>query len=308
MARAQPARKVPRIGVLFLASSKATEASRLAMRSAMQDLGYVEGRTIEIEYRSADGRVEKLPELAAQLVALKVDAIVTGGGNPSALAASKATTSIPIVMTSSIDAVETGLVESLARPGRNITGLTAPSAIALKQVELLRELVPGLARVAVLTRPNPQSAQRREQAKAMAQEYLKVALDFVDVAEPEELAPALAKVRASKPSALLVAPDPLFFQQQDPLLAFARSAKIPAIYPIRDFVDAGGLLSFSVSNVEVYRTAARFVDRILKGAKPADLPVEEPREYELVINLKTAKAMGLSIPQSFLVRANEVIQ
>ena len=251
--------------------------------------------------------MERLPALAAQLVALKVDLVVTGGGNASTLAIVKATSTLPIVMSGSIDAVQAGLIDSLARPGRNVTGLTVPGNLAAKQLELLREVIASPSRVAVLLRADPRTAARREQAKVMAQEFLRMTLEFVDVGEPEELAQALARTRASRPSAIVVGPDPLFFHRKEEILAFARGARIPAIYPLRDFVDAGGLMSYSVSAPELYRTVAGYVDRILKGAKPADLPVEEPREYELVINMKTAKALGLTIPQSFLLRAAEVI-
>lgn len=305
---AQAARKTARVGVLFLASPASTRVIINAMRSALQDLGYVEGRSITFEFRSADGRVERLPELAAQLAALKVDVVVTGGGNMSALAMAKASSTIPIVMSTSFDAVQSGLIDSLARPGHNVTGLSAPSDFAIKQIELLRELIPPRSRIAILLRPNPSTVERRAQAKAMIQEFMQTTIEFIDVAEPEEIAQALARVRSIKSNALVVGPDPLFFQQRDQIMAFARSAKLPAIYPLRDFVEAGGLLSYSTKAEEVFRSVARYIDKILKGAKPADLPVEEPREIELVINMKTARALGLAIPQSMLLRATEVLQ
>ena len=305
---AQPARRIPRIGVLFLASTASTGANVEAFRAALRQFGYVEGRSVEIDFRSAEGRIERLAELAAQLVARKVDVIVTGGGNVSVQAASKATTTIPIVMSGAVNAVESGLIASLARPGGNVTGLSVPGDLAAKQLELLRELVPSLSRVAVLIRPDPAGAERRARGKAMMLEFLRVTVDFVEVREPEDLAQALAAARTLRPGALMVGPDPLFFSQKDEVLAFARAGRLPAIYPLRDFVDAGGLLSYSVNNAELYRHIAGYIDKILKGAKPADLPVEEPREYELVIDLKTAKALGLAIPQALLVRANEVIQ
>lgn len=201
---AQPARKVARIGVLFLASPASTSAIINAMRSALQDLGYVEGKNIAFEFRSADGRVERLTELAAQLAALKVDVVVTGGGNISALAMAKASSTIPIVMSTSFDAVQSGLIDSLARPGHNITGLSAPSDFAIKQIELLREMIPPRSRIAILLRPNANTVERRAQAKAMVQEFMQTAIEFVDVAEPEETAQALARVRALKANALLV--------------------------------------------------------------------------------------------------------
>jgi len=308
IALAQQARKIPRIGVLSLASPSSTSAGIEALRSSLRNLGYVEGRTIEVEYRSAEGRVERLPELAMQLVARNVDVILTDGGNVSALAARKATATIPIVMSVSVNAVESGLIASLARPGGNITGLTVPRDLGAKQLELLRELVPSLSRVAVLIRPDPAAAARRAQGKAMVLELLQLTIEYVEVREPEDLAQGFAAMRAMRPNAMLVGPDTLFFHQRDQILEFAHAARLPAMYPFRDFVDAGGLVSYSVSSKEVYRTAAHYIDKILKGAKPADLPVEEPREFELVINLKTAKSLGITIPQSILLRADRLIE
>ena len=277
------------------------------MRSSLRELGYVEGRTIIIEYRSAEGRAERLPALAAELVERKVDVIVAGGGNVSTLAARNATTTIPIVMAGSLSAVESGLVASLARPGGNITGLTVPRELGAKQLELLRELVPSLSRLVVFLRRDPASAARRAQSKATVLEFLRVTLEYVDVEEPEDLAQAFVTARASRPHAMIVGPDPLFFERRNQLLDFARAARLPAMYPFRDFVDAGGLMSYSLSAVEASHSAARYVDRILKGAKPADLPVEEPTKFELVINLKTARSLGLTIPPSLLLRADQVI-
>jgi putative tryptophan/tyrosine transport system substrate-binding protein len=305
---AQPARKVSRVGVLVLSSTGSTAKAIQGLRDALRDLGYIEGRSIEFTLHSAEGRIERLPALAAQLAASKVDLVVAGGGNASTLAMMKASPTIPIVMSGSVGAVEAGLIESLARPGRNVTGFTIPRDLGAKQLEVLRELIPSPSRVAIFTRPDPAATQRRAQAKTMAQEFLQMTLEFIEVTGPEEMAPAMARVRASKPGAMLVGPDPLFFQQKEELVEFARSSRIVAIYPIRDFVESGGLLSYSVAAAAAFRTLASYIDRILKGAKPADLPVEEPREYELVVNMKTAKAMGLAIPQSFLVRASEVIQ
>jgi putative ABC transport system substrate-binding protein len=309
-ASAQPAGKIPRIGVLYLVSptSSAGAPAVEAFRSSLRDLGYVEGRTLIIEPRSAEGRADRLPALAADLVARKVDVIVTGGGNVSTLAARKATSTIPIVMSASLGAVEAGLVQSLARPGGNVTGLSVPRELGAKQLELLRELVPGVSRVTALVRPGNATAEQRAQGKAMVKEFLQVALEYVDVEEPEQLPAALAAARASRPGAIIVGPDPLFFQQRDQVLEFARTTRLPVMYPFRDFVDAGGLISYSLNAREAFRGAARYVDRILKGAKPADLPVEEPTKYELVINGKTARALGLTIPQSLRLRADEVIE
>lgn len=311
IADAQPPGKTPRIGFLYLttASSSSAGASAIeALRSSLRDLGYVEGRTISIDYRSAEGRAERLPELARDLVKRKVDIIVTGGGNVSALAARKATTTIPIVMAGSVGAVEAGLIASLARPGGNVTGLTVPRELGAKQLELLRDLVPSLSRVVIFLRRNPAAAPQRAQAKATALDFLRMNLEYVEVQEPEDLARAFASARAVHPGAMIVGPDPLFFQQRDQMLEFARTGQIPAMYPFRDFVDAGGLISYSVSGLELSRGVARYVDKILKGARPADLPVEEPTKFELVINMKTAKALGLTIPPSLLLRADQIIE
>jgi putative ABC transport system substrate-binding protein len=307
---AQQAARTPRIGLLILtsASSGAGAAGIQALRSSLADLGYIEGRTITIEYRSAEGRAERLAELATELVARKVDLIVSGGGNVSALAARKATTTIPIVMSSSVDAVDVGLIDSLARPGGNVTGLTVPRELGAKQLELLRELVPSPSRVVIVNRSNAARRAQRAQAKAMALAYLQMTLAYVEVQEPEDLARAFVTAQATRPHAMIVAPDPLFFQERQRILDFARAARLPVMYPFRDFVDAGGLVSYSVSSVEVSRAAARYVDKILKGARPADLPVEQPTKFELVINLKTARALGLTIPPSLLLRADEVIE
>jgi putative ABC transport system substrate-binding protein len=309
-AEAQPAGKTPRIGLLFLSSpSSGAGASGIeAFRSSLRDLGYVEGRTIAIEYRSAEGRAERLPGLAAQLVERKVDIIVTGGGNVSTLAARKATTTIPIVMSGSLSAVESGLVDSLARPGGNVTGLTVPRELGEKQLELLRELVPSLSRVVVLIRSNLATAPQRAQGKALALEFFRVAIEYLEVDEPEDLARAFGTARTWRPNAMIVGPDPLFFHQRDQILEFARMARLPIMYPFRDFVDAGGLISYSLNAMEAYRGVARYVDKILKGAKPADLPVEQPTKFELVINVKTAKALGVTIPPSLLLRADQVIE
>jgi putative ABC transport system substrate-binding protein len=262
---------------------------------------------VTVENRSAEGRAERLSALAAELVERRVDVIVTGGGNVSVLAARKATTTIPIVMAASVSAVESGLVDSLARPGGNVTGLTVPRQLGMKQLELLRELVPSLARVVIFVRRNLASAPERAQAKAAILEFLRVTVDFVDVEEPEDLARAFATARASRPNAMIVGPDPLFFQRREQVLDFVRATRLPAMYPFRDFVDAGGLMSYSLSSLEVSRGVARYVDRIFKGAKPGDLPVEEPTKFELVINLKTARGLGLTIPPSLLLRADHVI-
>lgn len=307
--RAQLVTRSPRIGFLALESlsSGMSAAAMERLRSAFRELGYIDGRTISIEVRSAEGRPERLAELAHQLVESRVDVILAGGGNLPALAARKATSTIPIVMISSINAVESGLVESLAQPGGNTTGVSVPLELGLKQVELLHELVPSPSHLVLLARGNPARAARRAQVKAMLLQTMQMTLEFVDVQEPEDLAGAFETVRAMRPNAMLVEPDLMFFQQRDQIIDFARTVRLPTMYPDRDFVVAGGLMSFSVSLHEMGRIVVRQIDKILKGARPADLPVEQPNKFELVINSKTAKALGLVIPPAVLLRADEVI-
>jgi putative ABC transport system substrate-binding protein len=307
-ALAQKPRAMARVGMLILASLPSVQKIVDGLRASLRELGYVEGRNISFEILSAEGNAERLPELAAQLVARKVDLIITGGGNVSTLAARKATATIPIVMTSSIGAVEAGLVQSLARPGGNVTGLSVPRELAFKQLELLRELVPSLGRILILVRHDPAMSAIRQEAKAFAQQTLLLALDYVEVRSPEELARGLEAARASKPDAMIVAPDPLLYQQREQILRFARAARIPDMHTTADEVEAGGLISYGPSAAEVYRSLTRIVDRILKGAKPAELPVEQPSKLDLVVNLRTAKALGLAIPRPILLRADQVIE
>jgi putative ABC transport system substrate-binding protein len=305
---AQKPGRTPRIGILILASPSSVTAILDGLRSSLRELGYVESRSISIEVLSAEGNAERLPELAAQLVARKVDIIVTGGGNVSTLAARKATSTIPIVMTSSIGAVEAGLVQSLGRPGGNMTGLTIPQELGLKQIQLLRELIPALSHIAIMVRHDPAMTQLREQTKASAEQLLLMRLDYVEVRSPEDMPRALEAARIAKPGAMIVSPDPLLYQQREQILRFTRAARIADMYAVTDIVDGGGLVAFSPSVRDIYRGVARFVDRLLKGAKPADLPVEQPTTFELVINLKTAKSLGLTVPQSVLLRADRVIE
>ena len=211
-------------------------------------------------------------------------------------------------MSGSYDAVESGLVSSLAKPGANITGLTVPREVASKQLELLRECIAPLSRAAILIRRDSLTAAKLVEAKALVQAFLQLTLEFFEVGAPEELAPALANLKAWRPGAMLLGPDPLFFQQRDQIIEFARSAKIPAMYPVADFVEVGGLMSYGVGMLEVSRIVTRHVDKILKGAKPGDIPVEEPSTYDLTINLGTARALGLKVAQSFLLRAGRVIE
>jgi len=307
-ARPQSTARPRRIGLLLLASQKSVASVLDGFRANLLELGYVDGRDISLEIHSAEGNAERLPGLAAQLVARKVDIIVTGGGNVSTLAARNATTSIPIVMTSSFNAVEAGLVQSLGRPGGNITGLTVPLELGFKQIQLLREILPSLSRVAVLVRHDPAMTQIREQAVAMTQQMMQIALQLFEARSPDDIPRTLESVRAAKPDALIVSPDPLVYQQREQILRFTRAVRIADMYSAPDIVDEGGLVAYSPSVRDIYRGVARFVDRLLKGAKPAELPVEQPTIYELAINRKTANALGLKIPQAILVRANRVVE
>ncbi len=305
---AQPAPRLQRIGVLVLAASASISRFTDELRATLREMGYIEGRHVAYEVLSADGNVERLPELAAQLVTHKADLIIAGGGNETALAARRATQTIPIIMTSSIGAVEAGLVQSLARPGGNVTGLTVPRELGFKQLQVMQELVPSLSRVAVLVRSDSSVANYRGQIKALAQQLLQVMIDLVELRSPDDLGQALETLRVLKPKALIVTSDPLLYQLREPILAFCRAARLPDMYSVPDVVDAGGLIAYSLNLNEVNAITARFVDRVLKGAKPADLPVEQPTRLELVINLSTARSMGLKVPQSLLSRADRLIE
>ncbi len=305
---AQRPGQTPRVGVLILASIQSVAAVIAGLRLSLRDLGYIEGSSVHFDILSAEGNAERLPQLAAQLVARKVDVIVTGGGNVSALAAHKATSTIPIVMTSSIGPVEAGLVQSLARPGGNVTGFTVQQELGFKQLQLLQEIVSPMSRVAVLLRHDPSQAASREQGKTLAQQYLGMILEFVEARSPEDMTRALEAVRAAKPHGMIVSPDPLLYQQREQILRFARAARIPDMYSYPDIVDDGGLIAYTGTMQEIYGGVARFVDRLLKGAKPADLPVEQLTKFDLLINLKTARSLSIKVPQSMLLRAERVIE
>ena len=307
LALAQKPGPMPRVGILVLSSLPSVTMFTDSIRANLRELGYVEGSSIAYDLVSADGNTERLPELAAQLVARKVDVIIAGGGNVTTLAARKATATIPIVMTSGFGPVAAGLVQSLARPGGNVTGMVVPQELALKQLQLLQELVPSLSRVAVLLRHDAALMLGTEQGRAAAQQMMGITLELVATQGPEDLGRAVDAARAARPQAMIVAYDPLLFQQRAQILRFARAARLPDMYPWPDVVDDGGLISFTPTVQEMLRGVARFVDRLLNGAKPADLPVEQPTTFELVLNLKTARALGLKVTQDFLLRANRVI-
>jgi len=310
-AEAQQAGKMPLVGYLSALSRSGPQVQRYldAFRQELRGLGYVEGQTIAIEYRWAEGEVERLTGRAAELVRLKVDVIVASGGVPVAQAAQRATKAIPIIMTGPGDPVEAGLVASLARPGGNITGLAIIShELVGKELELLREVVPKVSRVAVLWNPtNPGNTPQLRAAEASAR-TLGVRLQPLEVRGPGEIDPAFTTMTRERVGALLVLLDSMLLAQRERIADLAAKNRLPAVYGLRLHVEAGGLMAYAANQLDVSRRVASYVDRILKGAKPTDLPVEQPTKFELVINMKTAKAVGLRIPQSILVRADEIIE
>jgi len=299
--------KVARVG--YLVSQSATAESLEAFRKSLRELGWIEGRNLALEVRSPEDAPGRLPALAAELVRLPVDVLVASAA-PASLAAKGATTTIPIVSVYTLDPVALGLVASLARPGGNVTGLSTLSLEYVgKMLELLGRVVPSASRVAVLGDPtNPSHAIYWRQLDASAR-MLRLALLRVDVRRPEELDGVLARLRGGQAvRALLVMHQPLTFVHRQRIVRLAAEHRIPAVYGTREAVDEGGLMAFGPSMPAIYRRAATFVDRILKGAKPGDLPVEQPTEFELAVNLRTAKALGLTIPPLVLARADKVIE
>jgi putative tryptophan/tyrosine transport system substrate-binding protein len=310
-AEAQQAAKVPRIGFLSLNLAPNPHLHE-AFRRGLRELGYVEGRNVVIEIRDAEGKPERLPALAAELVALKVDVIVTGGGTPAALAAKQATKTIPIVFASAPDPVTDGLVTSLARPGGNVTGSSNlnPELVG-KCLEQLKQAAPRVSRVAVLWQPgfiNERTDKDMLKAADVAAQALGVRLQVVEARGPTDIDRALSKMTMARAGALTVLPSAMLFTERRRLVDLAAKNRLPAMYPQREFVDAGGLMAYGPNLADLFRRAATYVDKILKGAKPGDLPVEQPTKFELVINLKTAKALGLTIPPSVLGRADQIIE
>jgi putative ABC transport system substrate-binding protein len=310
-AEAQEAAKIVRIGYLPLNLAGGPHLHE-AFRQGLRDLGYVEGRNLVIEYRDAEGKPERLPALAAELVALKVDVIVVTGGTLAALAAKQATRTLPIVFTVAADPVTDGLVTSLARPGGNVTGLSA-FALELvgKRLEQLTQAVPGLSRVAVLWQPGA-AGERTEKdmlkEAEVAAQALGVRLQFVEARGPDDFDRAFSDMTKAHAGALTVLGSAMFFNERRRLVDLAAKHRLPTVFPWRQGVDAGGLMSYGPNGPDLYRRAATYVDKILKGAKPGDLPVEQPTKFELVINMKTAKALGLTIPPSVLGRADHVVE
>ena len=304
-AEAQPA-GIPRIGVL--APTSCSHPNYQALREGLRALGYVEGQTIIIECRDAAGRYERTEQHAAELVRLKVDVLVTDGMS-AARAAKQATKTIPIVMGAVGDPVGGGVVNSLARPGANITGLTLVTAeMNIKRLEFIKAVVPGTARVAVLMNSdNPSSARATRETEAAARS-LGLTLHVVQARDPADLDRAFSEILKGQARAIVVLPDPMLLAQRTRIVALAARSQPPAVGEAREFAAAGGLMAYGPRITENFRRAAVYVDKILKGAKPGDLPVEQPTTFELVINLKTAKALGLTIPQALLLRADEVIR
>jgi len=311
--QAQPTARVPRIGFLSASSPSANQSRLEAFRQGLRDLGYVEGESVVIEYRYAEGNLDRVSELAAELVRLQVDVIVTAAPSPTR-AAKETTATIPIVMAYDVDPIGNGFVASLAHPGGNITGLSSLApGISGKQLELLKEIVPSLSRLAVLGTSLPGAYAHlaldpRSKELELAAGALGVQLQFSDVRRPEDIEPAFGEARREHVDAAVVFASPILEAHRTRVADLAAQHRLPTVYHVREFVEAGGLMCYGVSFIGLYRRAATYVDRILKGAKPADLPVEQPMRFDLVINLQTAQALGLTIPPHVLLQATEVIQ
>jgi putative ABC transport system substrate-binding protein len=312
-AGAQQTHRIARIGYLALNLTAVDPRGREAsLLQGLRDLGYVEGRNLLIEYRDAGGKPERFPALAAELVALKVDVIVTAGGTVAALAAKQATTIIPIVFPAVGDPVAEGIVTSLSRPGGNATGLSVvvPELLS-KSLELLTQAVPGVSRVALLLKPDamPDRARKDRLAAAeVAARALGVRLQIVEARGPDDFDQAFSDMTRARAGALCVMVTPVFERHRRRLVDLAVMNRLPTVYSFKGWAEDGGLMSYGPDITELFRRAATYVDKILKGTKPADLPIEQPTKFELIINLKTAKALGLTIPPSLLARADQVIE
>jgi len=311
LAEAQQPTKVPRIGYLSNSSPARESARAEPIRLALRERGYIEGQNIATEYRYAEGKIDRFAELATELVRLKVDIIVVAGGPLWVRAAMNATKTIPIVMMGQgPDPVAAGFIESLARPGGNVTGITNLSTeLAGKRLELLKEAVPKLARVAVLYDPAaPASVIEVKEVLPPAARALKLTIQPWEVRSADDFEKVFASLNKQRPDGLYVLTSPLMRTNAKQIAGFALKSRLPSMYASREFVDAGGLMSYAADQAENYQRVAHYIDRILKGAKPADLPVERPTKFELVFNLKTAKQIGVTIPQSLLYRADKVIK
>ncbi len=307
-AEAQRAAKVPRVG--FVTAGLADSSNVQAFRQGLRELGYVEGKNVVLEARFAGGQLDKLPDLVAELIGLRVDVLVAGSP-AAAAAAKKGSTTVPIVFASVGDPVASGIVTNLARPGGNVTG----SAVGVndpsfggKWLELLKEAVPGVAHVAVLANRSNRSNSPYHKGVEVAAQRMNVRIGIFDAGDPTELERALAAIAASGAQGMIVSTDPYLFVARSKLVSFAASKRLPAIYFSKNFADEGGLMSYGANIEDSYRRAATYVDRILKGAKPGELPVEQPTRFELVVNKKAARALRISIPQSFMLRADHLIE
>ena len=306
---AQQAGKPYRIGILSGGSPDKNSPHIEAFRQGLRDKGWVEGRTVVIEWRSAEGRTDRLGGLASELVHLKVDVIVTAGSTPATLAAKRATTTTPIVMVAVGAPLDTGLVPSLARPGGNVTGLTTLGGeVASKRLDFVKELLPEARQLALLWNPdNPANARLYSELTQKAQRA-HLTLLSVEVRDVKEFDSGFALLVKQRPDALLLTADPMILVHMRRVIEFTAKHRLPAIYNTRESVEAGGLMSYDANQPELYKRAAIYVDKILSGTKPGDLPVEQPTKFELVINLKTAKALGLTIAPSLLLQADKVIE
>jgi ABC-type uncharacterized transport system substrate-binding protein len=309
-AEAQQASKVWRIGVLHTSSPKDEPEFLAALEQGLAELGYFGGRNVLFVNRNAGSQLNRLPELATELVRSGVDVIVTSI-NPATLAAKKATTTIPIVMTVGVDPVPAGLVASLAKPGANVTGLTfdvEATQLAAKRLEILKELMPSVSRVAVLFNPGYGPGMLRFKGTEEAGRKLGITIVSVHLSEGSDAERAFTEIRRVRADAVTVLSDPVVVHRRAQITELAARYRLPAIYALREFVEDGGLISYATSLHDQWRRAARYVAKILKGAKPSELPIEQPAKFELLISLKTAKALGLTIPQSVLVRADQIIE
>jgi len=310
-AETQQAAKIARIGYLSIDVAGSVHL-REAFLQGLRDLGYVEGRNVVIEYRDAEGKPERLPALAAELVALKVD-VILAGGTPHALAAKHATKIFPIVFATAGDPVASGVVTSLAQPGGNVTGLSVlpQEELVGKRLELIKQAIPGISQVAILRQPGAYGeGTDREilRGAEVAARALGVRVQFVEARGPTDFDRAFSEMTRAHAGALILISSTMFFVERRRLVALAGKNRLPAVYTGRDYIEAGGLMAYGQNVAGFFRNAAAYVDKILKGAKPADLPVQQPTEFELVINLKTAKALGLTIPPSLLQSADQVIE
>jgi putative ABC transport system substrate-binding protein len=298
---------MPVIGYLHSASPEPYSSMMAAFRHGLAEAGYVDGQNVTIDYRWAEGQFDRLPALAAELVAHRPAVLVAGGGDVSAVAAKAATTTVPIVFTIGADPVKSGLVASLNRPSGNLTGVTFFTiTLGPKRLEMLRELQPKAGKIAVLVNPKsltPAAKEVQEAARALGQ-----SVHVLDAASEGELDTAFRSLAQERDDALIVVSNPLFTSRREQIVTLANYQRIPAIYPLREYVTSGGLVSYGASIKDAYRQSGVYAGRLLKGAKPGDLPVMQPTKFELVINLKTAKALGIAVPPTLLARADEVIE